>query len=313
VENHIWPSLVLLAIAVVISAVAYKLNSMRDLGQGFIAARPGRTEATPGLLSPFGLAWRLLRTMLISWAAVMVILGASYASVVAEISTFIGDSPEYLTIIGVPVEMLDYLPDAEKEKLIVESFSTFITMIMSLICAVPLISAVVKVRSEEREGRAEHVLSRSVKRGRYIAGYVGLAFLASALMQFLTAMGLYYTAAIIAGGESPFTYEGLLTSFFVYLPALWVMIGIAVFIVGLAPKATGVVWGYFGVACFTSFIGGLVLPKWLMKISPFYFIPQPQPFEVFTPEFAPLVMLTVIAALLTAMGVIFYKNRDVAM
>ena len=85
VGNNIWPSLVLLLIAFVLSVIAYKLNSMRDLGQGFIAARPGRATASPLLRSSFGLAWRLLRTPLIIWTIVMLSLGASYASVVGEI------------------------------------------------------------------------------------------------------------------------------------------------------------------------------------------------------------------------------------
>ena len=62
--NRVWPILVLLLEAVVIAAAAYKLNTMRDLGQGFIAAKPGRREASRLLRSPAGLAVRLLRGML---------------------------------------------------------------------------------------------------------------------------------------------------------------------------------------------------------------------------------------------------------
>ena len=312
VQNNIWPSLLLVAIAVVLSAVAYKLNSIRDLGQGFIAARPGRATASPLLRSSFGLTWRLLRTMLLTWAAVMFVLGGSYASVIGEISSFIGDSPEYLTIIGVPTDMLATLSEADKSKLIVDSFGTFVTMMMTLVAIVPLLNAVIKVRTEEVDGRAENVLTRAVRRCRYMSGFIILAYVASVVIQFLTASGLYVVAAAVAGADNPFTYSELLKAFFAFLPALWIMIGFAVLIVGMLPKAIGVVWGYFGVVVFTSFIGRLVLPDWMMNITPLHFVSQPEPFKDFVINYTPLIVMTGIAAVLTAIGVIAYTKRDMA-
>ncbi|MCL2677551.1 MAG: hypothetical protein FWE85_00680 [Clostridiales bacterium] len=49
VNNYIWPALLLLLLAVAVSAIAYKLNTIRDLGQGFIAAKPGRANAPASL------------------------------------------------------------------------------------------------------------------------------------------------------------------------------------------------------------------------------------------------------------------------
>ena len=167
VENNIWPSLVLLLIAFGLSMIAYWLNSIRDMGQGFIAAKPGRAAASPLLHSSFGLAWRLLRTPLIIWGIVMFTLGASYASVVGEIDSFIGDSPEYMTILGVPVDQLPNLSQADQTKMIVESFGIFVTLMMTLVAIVPLLNVVLKIRAEERDGRTENVVSRAVPRCKY--------------------------------------------------------------------------------------------------------------------------------------------------
>ena len=249
--------------------------------------------------------------MLIVWAILMFVLGASYASVVADIGNLVGDSEEYLTILGVPVEALPFLSPEDQDRLIVESFGTFVTLMMSLVCMVPVIGAALRVRSEEREGRAEHILSRSVTRCKYMAGYVILAFIASVVIQFLTGAGLYFTAAYMTGDANPFTFEGIVKSYFAFLPALWIMIGFAVFIVGAFPKATGLVWGYFGVVAFASFVGNLALPEWILNITPFHFIPQPEPFAEFVIDFPPLIILTVIAAALTTAGFVFYSKRDV--
>jgi ABC-2 type transport system permease protein len=310
VQNNLWPMVILLLEAVVIALIAYRLNSMRDIGQGFIAARPGRSSASPALRSSWGLSWRLLRIMLISWLLVLFSLGASYGSVVADISSFISESPEYMTVIGVPVEMLDVLSDADKEKLIVDSFATFITSMMTLTAMVPLIAAVMKVRSEEKEGRTEQVLARAVGRTKYLSGFVILAIIASVLIQFATAIGLYSVTDALTTSANPFVFSELLAAFFAYLPALWIMIGIAVLFVGLFPKATSVVWSYFGVVCFTSFIGSLVLPEWMLNISPMNFVPQQQPFEKFTLDFVPLTILTALAIVVMAVGFVAYHRRD---
>ena len=310
VENNFWPALVMLLTAVVISGFAYWLNSIRDMGQGFIAARPGRAGASVMLRSPLGLAWRLLRGMLIIWAIVVFVLGASYASVVGEIDSFIGDSPEYMTLIGVPVDTLSTLSTADQAKVVVDSFGTFVTLMMTLLAIVPLINAVMKVSAEEKEGRAENVLTRAVPRCRYMLGYIVLAFAASAVLQFLTASGLYITAAAVVGNNNPFTFSELLKSFFAFLPALWIMIGFTVCIIGLLPRLTGVVWGYFGVVAFASLMGRLVLPDWAMNITPLHFVSQPEPLKDYVINFTPLIVMTAIAAVLTAAGVIAYTKRD---
>jgi len=308
VENRWWPVWILLAETVVIAAAAYLLNTLRDLDQGFIHARPGRREASAALRSPFGLAFRLLRNTLIIWLIIMLILGASYGSIIGDIFKFVGDSPDYLTIIGVPPEVVENLPAAEKEKIVVEYFGVFVTAMMTLIGLVPLLTAAMKARGEEKEGRAEQVLIRPVPRGRYLAGYTALAFAASVLMPCAAAAGLYSAAA--ADGTNPFTVGGLLEAHLVYLPALWVMIGAAVLITGLAPRISGAVWGYYGFVCFVTLMGGIpgLLPGWLTALSPLRYIPRLPMEDV---NYIVLAALTAVAAGLTVGGFVFYRRRDV--
>ena len=305
--NYLWPVLVLFAEAIVFSAAAYALNVVRDMDQGFIPARPGKKEASGSLLSPFGLAMRLLRNMLIIWIIVMFVLAASYGSVIADIPTFVGDSPEYLQVIGIPEEIVNSMTEADKAQIIVDYFGLFVITMMSLICFVPVINAALKIRSEEREGRTEQIYALAVPRGKYLAGYVILAFAASVLIQFATAAGLYSATSLLE--SNPFTFAGLMKSFMVYLPALWVIIGVAVLIAGRFPKATGAVWGYFGFVFLVSFLGGMpdLLPSFVQKISPMTHIPK-LPLDDMT--FTPLIVLTVIAVALTAAGFVFYNRRD---
>ena len=305
VNNYIWPVLVLLLTAAVFTAAAYWLNAIRDLGQGFIAAKPGRSEASKSLQSPFGLSWRLLRTALISWVIVMFLLGASYGSIMEDLPNIVGDSPDYLQVIGIPEDIVKTMTNDEKAGIIIEYFGAFITLMMTLVCIVPVLNAAMRPRAEEREGRAEHIIARAVPRWKYMSGFITLAFAASVLLQFAMASGLYLVTDSVME-TNPFVFGELMKAYFSFLPAIWVMIGFAVCVTGLFPKATGAIWGFYGFVAFISFIGrSLDLPKWINSISPLYHIP---PLEEFTA--APLAVLTVVAAALTAAGFWAFGKRD---
>ena len=307
VENYIWPFLVLVLEAVIIAAAAYALNSVRDMGQGFIQARQGRSEASKRLLSPFGLSLRLLRNTLIIWIIVMYVLGASYGSVIADIPAFVGDSPEYLQVIGIPEAVVNTMTESDKAQIIIDYFGVFVVTMMILVCFIPVINASLKLRAEEREGRAEQIFALAVSRQKYLTGYVILAFLASVLIPIVTAAGLYTATAM--ADNNPFALGGLIKAFIVYLPAIWVMIGVAVFIAGLLPRATVAVWGYFGFIFVVSLLGGMpgLVPEWLQNISPMKHIPK-LPLDEMT--YTPLIVLTVIACALSAAGFVFLKKRD---
>jgi len=305
IENHLWPVLLLIVISAVIALVAYKLNSIRDLDQGFIPARPGKKEAASYLSTPFGLAFRLLRTTLIVWLITMFVLGASYGSIIGSIDEFVGGSPQYLQILGLD----SAAAEATKEN-IQMYFLSFVTSMMTLICIIPVLMASLKPRGEEKDHRAEQVLARVVPRVKYIAGYAALAYAASVLLQFATALGIYASAASLSGEANPFTLGTLLKASLSYTPVLWVMIGLATLLIGLVPKASGAIWGYFGFTFFASFMGEVIgLPEWLLSLSPLHHVSDVILGDKI--DFAPLIVLTMIAAALTVAGFVFYRRRDV--
>ena len=308
VGNYLWPVIVMILIALFITAVAYKLNSMRDLDQGFIPARPGRREGS--MRGPQGLAFRLLGNGLISWLIIMFLFGAAYGSIIGDISDFVGNSPQYLEMIGLPPEVIEFLSPAEREGIIQNYFMAFTGTMMILIAVVPLINAAMKPRSEERDHRAEHALSRSVSRAKYMGSYAILAYGASILLPIAVAIGTYSVAAGVLGDANPFAFGDMVAAYIVYIPALWVMIGAAILLVGLLPKYTAIIWGFYGFVCLVSLLGAMLnFPAWLSRISPLAHVPQ----TLLAGEinFTPLIGLTIIAAVLTAAGFLFYGRRDV--
>jgi len=299
VENNVWPILVLLAITAIIAIIAFKLNSRRDIDQGFIPQRAGRPEAKKSLLSPFGLSKRLLMGSLITWIIVMFSLGASYGSILGEIEEFVAGFELYQVMLG----------DAEGFTTVV-LFAAMQNAMMSTIALIPLITIILRARSEEKEGRTEAILSAVVGRNTYLASFVGIAFVSSIVLQLVTPFGLYVAGVAVLPDPSELPLGTLLQGSLAYLPAMWIMMGMATLLVGALPKATAAIWAYFGFAFFMSFLGRMpdVLPAWVSYLSPFHYIPELPMDNINIPI---LITMSAIAICLTIAGFFFYNRRDI--
>lgn len=295
VENKVWPVIILLVEAAAVSAAAYALNAIRDLDQGFISARPGKPGASSLLRTSSGLAFRLLRNSIIGWFVIMFCLGASYGTILADIEMFVAESEFYQMVIS-----------ANNDFSTLEMFTATVNVIASLVAIVPLLTITLRPRVEEREGRAEAVLARPVSREKYLAGYVIPALGASVLLPIASALGLYASSAAVL--EEPISLSFLLEANLVFVPALWVMIGAAVLLIGVLPKYTGVIWAYFGFSFFTEFIGRMLdLPGWLGKLTPLGYIPV---LPVEQTNLTTLCLVGAVGLLLILAGTFFYERRD---
>ncbi|MDS8792120.1 ABC transporter permease, partial [Streptococcus pneumoniae] len=61
---------------------------------------------------------------------------------------------------------------------------------------------------------------------------------------------------------------------FVYLPAVLIMIGLALVFIGFLPSFASVIWLYLGLSFFVVYLGELLqLPDWVEKLTPYGHIP----------------------------------------
>jgi ABC-2 type transport system permease protein len=87
------------------------------------------------------------------------------------------------------------------------------------------------------------------------------------------------------------------------------MVGIAVFLNGVLPKLTALVWALLGYSFFMLYFGRMFeFPEIAARISPYGNIPQ-YPLESIT--FTPLAALCVITSLLCLAGISLYRRRDI--
>ena len=300
VENHWLPIFILLAEVIIITLIAFILNSYRDIRQGFIPEKPGRESAHLYLRSPYGLAFRLLLIPFFGWIFAMYVMGAAYGSILGRIDTFVQSSEVYSMIIG-----------ARPEFSTAQMFVSMVTSLMALFAVVPVLMIVLKLRSEEKDGYFQNVLSHAVSRQTYMASYVIIAILTSVLVQCATALGIYSASIMVLPDSSILTLSYLLKANLVFLPALWVMLGFAVLLIGLFKDIIAIVWVYFGFLFFVTFIGRLpvLFPDWLSKLTPFGYIPNLPVDEI---NYGTLIIMSVIAIVMIFTGFIAYRRRDIA-
>jgi ABC-2 type transport system permease protein len=296
VNNYWWPIVLTVGAAQVVVAIALYLNTIRDLESGFLPSKPGRKHASRFLQSPFGLAFRLQRTGIIAWAIGMYVLGASYGSVFGDLESFFS-SNEMMSDLLTPGEGIS----------LTEQFLSMLMAVISMISTIPALMFMLKLKGEEKKNRTEHLLARAVSRTKVIGSYLLLSMIFGFVMLFLALIGLWSASTSVMEEAIPFAV--MFKAAMVYLPAIWIMIGLAVMLIGLFPQVTSSIWIYLGYSFLVVYLGGLLqFPEWMGKLSPFGHIPQ-LPIEEM--NYLIVSTLTCIAAILMALGFVGYKKRDI--
>lgn len=290
-----WPFAVLLAATIVLFAVAAALSRRRDVGGGLVAPRPGPARGPRSLGSGHGLAVRLQRGALLGWASVLFVFGVAYGSVADSINEFVEDN-EGLT---------DFIA-AQGGASVVDSYLAMSLRVLALLGAGFVIQATLRLRSEESSLHAEQLLATPLSRLRWAAGHLVVAFVGGVLVLVAAGLSMGVTDAAVTGEAG--VVLTLLGGSLAYVPATWTLAGLTLALVGLVPRAAPAAWGVLGV-CFVIGMFGQVLdlPQWASDLSPFQHVPQIPAADF---ALAPLAALTVLAAALTAAGLLGLRRRD---
>lgn len=296
VGNQWWPVFLSLGIAVVLIAASYCLNSIRDVGAGFIPARKGREHASPFLQTLFGFTWRLQSVNIVAWATGIFVLSAVCGAVLGDLEAYFAD-----------MEFMQAYLVGDPGKAMTEQFIILIIAMMSIITAIPAVTTVLRLKGEEDQNRTEHFYGRAVSRTQVMGSYLLLAVLVSVVMQLLIAFGLWSVGTTVM--EDGLTFSTVFNAALVYLPAIWIMIGLAILFVGAAPQATGVVWFYVVFCFIIVYLGGLFdFPAWVNNISSFEHVPL---IPVEDMDYMSLTMMMIISIVFTIIGFIGYNKRDI--
>jgi ABC-2 type transport system permease protein len=291
-----WVLALLLAAAVLLGVAAFVLNGRRDLGAGLLADRAGPPRAHRLLASPLALALRLHRGTVIGWATALFVLCTLLGSVAGNVADLL-DNPR----------MRDFFTALGGEKVLTDTFLAAEMSIIGMVVAAYTVQATMRLRSEETAQRAEPVLATSVGRTRWAGSHVLTALAGTAALLVVAGLGMGAGHALETG--DPEQIPRLVAAALVHLPPALIMGGIVVAAFGLAPRAVVVGWVFMIGFFLLGELGPLFqIDQRVIDLSPFTHVPKLPGSEL---TLAPLLWLTAIAAVLTAVGLVGFRRRDV--
>jgi ABC-2 type transport system permease protein len=298
-QNNWGVAALFVALSVALIGLAYRLSTRRDLGAGLFRERVGPASASPRLLSPWGLAWRLQRGPLLAWTSGMAIAGAAFGAMGISADDFKDVSPQF-------VKMLEELyPGAD----FVDLFSAFLMAFLGVAAAGYIIQALLRMRSEEVTGRLEPVLATSVDRRKWLASHGVIAGLGSVVV--IGLMGVSATLGYLAAGGDLSTGLGQAGAALVQLPPVLALGAFVLAAFALVPRwAPAIAWAALAISLVMGQLGELLkLPQAVLNLSPFSHVPG-VPAESF--DAVPLGLLLAVAVGLVTLGVAVFRRRSLA-
>ncbi len=292
-----WPFLIVIGATGALAWLAIALSRRRDLGGGLIAPRAGRAHASPSLGRPIGLAMRLQRGSLIGWSAGLLVLAVAYGSITDSINEFVSDNKTLTDIVA-----------AQGQGTLVEQYLAMSFRILALVAAGFAIQSALRIRGEETATHAESVLATPVSRTRFASSHLTIAVAGSLMILLVSGLAFGVADAAVTGDAA--SIGKAVVGMCSYAPAVWVLVGLAMASVGLVPRVSALPWAILGVCFVIGMFGQLLgLATWVEDLSPFQHVPR---FPATDLHVLPLVMLALIAAGLTAIGLVAFARRDLA-
>jgi ABC-2 type transport system permease protein len=290
-----WPFLVVVGATALLAWLAITLSRRRDLGAGLVRPRAGRARAAPSLGDPLGLATRLQRGSLIGWSAGLLVLAVAYGSIADSINEFVEDNEALTDIVA-----------AQGHGTLVEQYLAMSFRILALIAAGFAIQSALRIRGEETSTHAEQVLATPVSRSRFAASHLLIASCGTVVVLSLAGTAFGVSDAAVTGSTAAIwqSIVGTVT----YAPAVWVLVGLAMALIGLLPRASALTWAALAICFVVGMFGQLLgLATWIENLSPFQHVPQYPADDL---RALPLVVLSATAAGFTTIGFIALRHRD---
>jgi ABC-2 type transport system permease protein len=292
-----WPFLVIVVATGALAALAVALSRRRDLGAGLVQPRRGPAHGSSALGSPTGLAVRLQRASFAGWCAGVFVLAVAYGSITDSINDFVKDNQALSDIVA-----------TQGHGTLVEQYLAMSFRILALIGAGFAIQSALRIRREETSTHAEQLLATRVSRVQFATSHLVIAFVGTLVI--LAAAGAGFGVADAAVTRDVGAIGHSIVGAIVYVPAVWVLVGLVTASIGIAPNTNLFAWVFLGLCFVIGMFGQLLgLPPWIDGISPFQHVSQYPAADL---EVLPLVVLTALAASLTALGLLGFRHRDIS-
>ena len=295
VNNYSGPIIISLILSIIGFGLSMYLTSIRDINSGLIPIKQGKARAGLLLRSSFGFIFRLERFLIIAWLVILAILGMSYGSIFNQINSFASNA------------VIAQVLNENSADLMIKSFIVILGLIVGVCALVPSLFILLRIVKDERNEIIEQLYALPLSRTKLLAHYLILAVLICILGTIVGLVGVYFASSIVMADPVPL-YNYLQAAVNV-IPALLVIIGLTVFLIGNLPRLVKIVWFYVIYSFFIVYFGSLLkLPEWVNNTSVLSVLPR-VPIDSF--DYYKMGILVIIFIILTVLGFVGYNKRDI--
>ncbi|MEI6623538.1 MAG: hypothetical protein WCP28_16715 [Actinomycetes bacterium] len=293
-----WPVLLVpLVVTIALVGASVVVRRHRDTGEGLLVSHASRRSRRWGLSSPMAFAWRANLGVLLAWGAGVAAAGLVVGALLPTVEQYLATDASYrdmLVLMGMDVTQLTL------------GFVGLWATLLGLVIALYSVFRMGATRAEEASTRADFLLSRPVRRWRWLGGHV-VCVVASVALLCAAAGAVMWLAGLATGAK--ISASDAFGAMFNTLPMVTVFVGLSVLVFGVAPRLTVVVGAAAAVVAYVLQMVGPALkwPDWLVGVSPFHHL-EAVPVDPFGWP-AAIVMVAIGVGLMVA-GIVAFQRRD---
>lgn len=291
----VFGALGLLVVALLIATLALV---DRDLGAGWLPSAADEPRRTPRpLTSHTALAVRETLPGARTWGAVTALVAATFGLLARDFSEAVADLPTMVAMgdqIGFPG--IDTT----------EGIVAFALSMVALLLAVFAAGQATLIREEESSWRIEHLLVRPLGRTRWLVTRIAVSAAAVVVLALGAGVAVWLGTAAVGSAAG---FGDTLAAALNLVPLAWLALGLGIAVLGLRPRWTAaVVYASVLAAYLLDFVGGVLeLPEEVIELSPFRQLAS-APAEPIAAT--PLLVMGALALVLTVVGVVSFRRRD---
>jgi ABC-2 type transport system permease protein len=241
------------------AAAAYTvyLAGRRDLGASVFPDRSSTAPHLRLLSGSVGLAFRLMRSMLIAWAASIIAYGLLLGSIAKSGGKIMTSTPSMRLVfarLGVTGA---------------EAYLGFALLIMAMALNFVAAGQISATRAEESIGRLEYLLVRPLSRTRWLASRIVMAAGIVVLAGLLAGLSTWLGAA---GEHAGVSFSSMVEAGLNIVPPALLLLGIGALVYGALPRlVTFATYGVLVWSLLVELTGGIVnVNHWILDTSAFH-------------------------------------------
>ena len=181
-QNNWTPVGLMISFTIVITALAFWINSKRDVNAGIIATRSGRKTASIFLNGTFTLFLKLHKTSIIVWTIGLLILGFTYGSIFSDIGDIIKTNPTMAQLLGSKAIHAANVA-------IIKQFISILMIVFAVLALIPGTQIIHYLKTGESKGYLEMIHAKPVGRTKLYLNTVTIAIITTLLVLAATLYG----------------------------------------------------------------------------------------------------------------------------